>query len=90
MSSDYGATWSAATVPDLSLTYTYSALSGDGKFAAIVGGSQIYFSSNYGQTWAVTNAPSKTFVQLATNMIGDHWVTAADGGRVIVGRVAKK
>lgn len=90
VSSNYGASWTAATVPDSSLTYTYSAVSGSGQYAAIVGGSQIYFSSDFGQTWTLTNAPAKTYVQLSTDLLGDRWVTAASGGKVIVGKLVRK
>lgn len=58
-SSNYGVSWSSSLYSDLSLARTYVdvAMSGHGKFRAVVtndpDGARLFYSSDYGVTWSI-------------------------------------
>ena len=70
ISSDYGVTWAATTIPSSTNIWTMVSISASGKIQALGNSEGIYFSIDYGATWnkdtySATNASSLTTMRIS-------------------------
>lgn len=70
ISSNYGVTWAATTIPGSTNIWTMVSISASGKIQALGNSEGIYFSIDYGTTWnkdtySATNASSLTTMRIS-------------------------
>ena len=70
ISSNYGVTWAATTIPGSTNIWTMVSISASGKIQALGNSEGIYFSIDYGATWnkdtySATNASSLTTMRIS-------------------------